>query len=199
MHILYTFRRCPYAIRARMALLYAQILVDECEVDIKNKPQKLLEISPKGTVPVLALADGRVLDQSLDIMKWALAQEDPAGWLVAELETQIDDLIILNDTRFKPLLDNYKYPQRSEKNDPVYYREQAQGFLNQLNSLLAENKFLLSDYISCADVAIFPFVRQFYLVDMTWFENSEYNYLKKWLGFFLNSPLFLQVMNKRSG
>ncbi|HRD68593.1 MAG TPA: glutathione S-transferase [Legionella sp.] len=198
MHILYTFRRCPYAIRARMALLYAQILVDECEVDLKNKPQKLLEISPKGTVPVLALADGRVLDQSLDIMKWALAQEDPAGWLVAELETQIDDLIILNDTRFKPLLDNYKYPQRSEKNDPVYYREQAQGFLNQLNSLLAENKFLLSDHISCADVAIFPFVRQFYLVDMTWFENSEYNYLKKWLGFFLNSPLFLQVMNKRS-
>ncbi|MCL9684848.1 glutathione S-transferase [Legionella maioricensis] len=194
--ILYTFRRCPYAIRARMALAYSKIDVHQHEVDLKNKPPELLKASAKGTVPVLLLEDGRVLEQSMDIIIWALTQSDPDGWLSTELKEQGDDLIYYNDIKFKPLLDNYKYPKNSEKNDPAYYRDKARIYLNQLNSLLKSNRYLLTDHISFADVAIFPFIRQFYMVDTQWFEQSEYKYLQTWLSSFLNSELFIKVMKK---
>ena len=186
--ILYTFRRCPYAIRARMALSYANVSVEECEVDLKNKPPELFLASPKGTVPVLILETGQVLEQSLDIMRWALSQSD--------LEMQRDALIDVNDSNFKLVLDNYKYPQRSEKNDPVYYREKARAHLERLNSLLNAHRYLLADHITFADVAIFPFIRQFYFVDKQWFEASEYKSLQAWLDTFLNSTLFVHVMTK---
>jgi len=179
-----------------MALSYAKITVEQLEVDLKNKPQGLLTASAKGTVPVLILEDGSVLDESIDIIKWALAKSDPDGWLRAELEAKCDDLIYLNDTSFKPILDNYKYPQKSERMDPVYYRDKAETYLSRLNSLLMHNRYLLADHITFADIAIFPFIRQFYLVDEQWSAENNYKFLQTWLGTFLNSALFLLVMAK---
>ncbi|WP_082650803.1 glutathione S-transferase [Legionella steigerwaltii] len=194
--ILYTFRRCPFAIRARMALAYSKIKVEQREVELKNKPQEMLLASPKGTVPVLILEDGRVIDESIDIMIWALTQSDPDGWLCSKLKEQCNELIHLNDKKFKPILDNYKYPQRTEKKDPLYYREEAGDYLDKLNSLLTKQRFLLADRITLADVALFPFIRQFYMVDPQWFEHSGYPYLHAWLQLFLHSELFLTVMKK---
>lgn len=195
--ILYTFRRCPYAIRARMALAYSKINVVFREVDLKNKPQEMLNASAKATVPVLILEDGSVIDESIDIIIWALKQSDPDSWLLStELKDIGDDLIYSNEFKFKPILDNYKYPQYSEKNDPKYYRDKAKGYLNQLNSLLMNNRYLLAEHISIADVAIVPFIRQFYLVDKQWFEHSEYKHLQTWLLSILNSEIFLSVMKK---
>lgn len=190
--ILYTFRRCPYAIRARMALAYAGILTDQREVDLKNKPPELVIASPKATVPVLILDDGRIIDESIDIMRWALEQSDPDGWQ----KPDCGELIYLNDTSFKLILDNYKYPERSENKDPIYYRDQAKIYLNHLNSLLKQNQYLIADEISLADVALFPFIRQFYSIDKEWFKQSGYKKLNSWLNAFLNSELFLQVMKK---
>jgi glutathione S-transferase len=180
-----------------MALLYAQIHVKQCEVDFKNKPQDLLIASAKGTVPVLILENGRILDESIDIIKWALEQSDPDGWMRAELKVQCEELIYLNDSLFKPILDNYKYPQKSEKKDPIYYREQAKTYLCRLNLLLMQHRYLLANHISLADISLFPFIRQFYMVDKQWFEESEYTSLTAWLESFLNSSLFIQVMVKK--
>nr|WP_182351555.1 glutathione S-transferase [Legionella sp. PC1000] len=195
--ILYTFRRCPYAIRARMTLAYSKIKVEPREVELKNKPQEMLLASPKGTVPVLILENGRVIDESIEIMIWALTQSDPDGWLSVGHKDKCHELIHLNDIKFKPILDNYKYPQKSEKKDPLYYREKAQEYLYKLNSLLMKNHFLLGNHINMADVALFPFIRQFYMVDPQWFAQSGYKYLHAWLQFFLDSELFLTVMKKR--
>jgi len=192
--ILYTFRRCPYAIRARMALSYAGICIEQHDVDLKNKPIELINISPKATVPVLVLENGQIIDQSVDIIKWALEQSDPDGWVTKELEKKCDELIHINDQHFKPILDKYKYSQKSEKQAPIYYREQAKNYLDQLNALLIQHKYLLADQITFADIAIFPFIRQFYMVDERWFIESDYTYLKTWLSYFLNSELFLRVM-----
>ena len=194
--ILYTFRRCPYAIRARMTLSYAGICTKQYEVDLKNKPSELITISPKATVPVLVLENGQVIDQSLDIIKWALGQSDPEGWMTKELEKKCDELIYLNDHHFKPILDNYKYPQKADIKDLGYYRAQAKNYLEQLNTLLMQHKYLLANHITFADVAIFPFIRQFYKVDESWFAESDYTFLTIWLNYFLNSELFLGVMTK---
>ena len=194
--ILYTFRRCPYAIRARMALAYAGIETEQREVDLKNKPLGLTAVSPKATVPVLILDNGRVIDESLDIMSWALEQSDLDGWLRLELKTECDELIRLNDKRFKPILDNYKYPNRSEQKEASYHRDNSLFYLEKLNSLLMKNRYLLAEHMTFADVAIFPFIRQFSLVDPEWFEQSDYQFLKIWLSTFLVSELFLLIMKK---
>lgn len=180
-----------------MALAYAHILVEEREVDLKNKPQELLAASPKATVPVLVLESGLVLEQSLDIMNWALQQADPEQWLAVEFAEEGRQLIQFNDQHFKPILDNYKYHQRAEICDPLYYRQQAEAYFAQLNELLSKNKYLFSSHISLADIAIFPFIRQFYQVDEQWFAQKEYSHLLAWLHSFLASPLFLQVMAKK--
>ncbi|WP_298627899.1 glutathione S-transferase [uncultured Legionella sp.] len=194
--ILYTFRRCPYAIRARMILAYSKIKVEQREVDLKNKPQELLDASAKGTVPVLIMGNGQVLDESMEIIRWSLNNSDPEHWFSKELQNAGDELIYINDTHFKPILDNYKYPQKSEKKDPYYYREQAETYLEQLDSLLKINNYLLASHISYADVAIFPFIRQFCMVDKEWFEHSQYKHLQVWLNNFLKSELFLSIMEK---
>ncbi len=181
-----------------MALAYSKIKVEQCEVALNNKPLEMLRASPKGTVPVLVLEEGRVIDESIDIMIWALTQSDPDGWISSSLNDKCHELIHLNDIKFKPILDNYKYPQNSEKKDPLYYREKAKECLSKLNSLLMKNQFLLANHINFADVALFPFIRQFYMVDPQWFAQSEYQSLYTWLQRFLNSELFLTVMRKRS-
>jgi len=190
--ILYSFRRCPYAIRARLALAYAGIAVEIREVALKNKPEQMLAISPKGTVPVLQLPDGRVLEESLDIMYWALAQHDPEHWLA--FDTEAETLIEWNDGDFKYSLDRYKYADRYPEFSQAYYRQQTEPFLIELESRLQHSPYLCGDYFSLADAAIFPFIRQFSNVDVDWFKSSPYRALNNWLDAALTTELFKSVM-----
>jgi glutathione S-transferase len=193
--ILYSYRRCPYAMRARMAIWAATTQVEVREISLREKPAHLLQISPKGTVPVLQLPNGTVLEQSLDIMQWALAQNDPQGWLNADREA-VNALITINDGDFKKALDRYKYPDRYPEHTQTFYREQGEQFLQRLEAALARHDYLLGDKPSMADVAIFPFIRQFAAVDAEWFASSSYPKLRAWLEGWLESPLFAQVMQK---
>lgn len=184
--VLYSFRRCPYAMRARLALYSAKIFHEHREVDLKHKSPEMLEISPKGTVPVLQLADGTVLEQSLDIMKWAL--KDP------EVFPEDKNLIEENDTTFKQALDRYKYPGRYSEEKGVNYRDRGELFLKKLETRLSP----------CAgtppflDMAVFPFVRQLSKVDQQWFEAQTYPHLTSWLESMSSSALFKHVMEKFS-
>jgi len=193
--ILYSYRRCPYAMRARMAIWAANIQVAIREISLRDKPAHLLQISPKGTVPVLQLPDGTVLEQSLDIMQWALAQHDPQDWLNADCEA-VGQLIALNDGDFKKALDRYKYPDRYPEHTQEFYRAQGEHFLQRLEVALGQYDYLLGDKPSIADVAIFPFIRQFAAVDAEWFASSPYPRLRVWLEEWLESALFTEVMQK---
>lgn len=192
--VLYSYRRCPYAMRARMALSYAEIPVEIREISLRDKPLAMLKISPKGTVPVLQV-DELVLDQSLDIMKWALSISDKSEWL-NNLDASLD-LIAINDGPFKQLLDQYKYPDRFPLVTVQETIEQALEIcLLPLNQRLQKTRYLLGDQMHLADTAIFPFIRQFSMVDSDWFEKSQLTYLKKWLNEQLESNLFISVMQK---
>ena len=193
--VLYSFRRCPYAIRARMALAYAAVPVELREVVLKDKPADMLAVSPKGTVPVLVLPGGQLIDESRDIMQWALAQSDAAGWLRAGAEVA-EQLVNENDFTFKPLLDRYKYADRHPEQSPAQHRACAETFLQSLEALLCEHHWLCSDSISFADVAVFPFIRQFAFVDKSWFDSADYPLLQQWLNRFLESELFAAAMKK---
>ncbi len=195
--VLYSFRRCPYAIRARMALEYASITYELREVKLSNKPQTMINLSHKGTVPVLQLMDGSVIDESLDIMLWALEQADPDCWLsVEQNDTRL--LIEKNDQEFTLYLEQYKYFQRFPEHSQLFYREKAEVFIGLLETNLQEHQGigLVSNQQTLADVAIFPFIRQFAHVDWEWFSNSQYRNLISWLVKFEESELFLAVMDK---
>ena len=260
--ILYSFRRCPYAIRARMALAYAGVIYELREVSLKNKPKEMLDISPKGTTPVLQifkqifkdspyakrssalipqpllperekgskiksflfpsppLGEGLgvrvletsaqdfaqdfpqnfiVLEESLDIMNWAIAQNDPQNWqdLSKSSLAIATQLIITNDREFKQALDRYKYANRFPERSPEFYRQQAEEFLQVLELQLHQNAgFLVGDRQTLADVAIFPFVRQMAYVDIDWFRSSDYKHLQAWLTWHETSSLFERVMQK---
>ncbi|MFJ2486384.1 glutathione S-transferase [Pseudomonas sp. NPDC087639] len=194
MNTLYSFRRCPYAMRARMALRYSGVPVDIVEVSLKAKPAEMLAISPKGTVPVLD-ADGRVIDESLEIMRWALAQNDPQDWLL-EGDARIADLIEANDQVFKVHLNRYKYAERYPEQPMEVYRTQGSLFLQKLDELLTDRDYLLADRPCLADIALLPFVRQFAHVDRDWFAQTPYVRLQAWLQHFLQSELFTAVMKK---
>ncbi len=194
--VLYSYRRCPYAMRARMALAYSGIAVEIREISLREKPASLLAISPKGTVPVLQ-DHGMVIEQSYDIMKWALKQSDTDQWLSAETESVIDEWVEINDGPFKKLLDQYKYPDRYPDISVEETLSQATTlFLGPINEQLKKSAYLLGPKISLADIAIFPFIRQFSMVDPEWFDQSGLNFLKQWLNQHLESPLFLSVMQK---
>ena len=193
--ILYSYRRCPYAMRARMALKYAGVAVEIREIALRDKPAHLLQISPKGTVPVLLTTQGVVLEQSLDIMHWALQQSDPDGWLSADA-AQMQQLITENDTSFKQALDRYKYAIRFPEQPMEEYRSQGEVFLAKLEHKLAQTEFLMSVGLTLADIAIFPFIRQFSAVDAAWFESADYPKLKAWLNLMLSSALFNSIMDK---
>jgi glutathione S-transferase len=181
-----------------MALSYAGIQVEIREIALREKPAHMLAVSPKGTVPVLVLASNEVLEQSLDIMDWALQQSDVDEWIIQDQAGQklTADLIATNDGAFKQSLDKYKYAIRFPENPPEIYRAQGEEFLQRLEILLQQNTYLCRNTISKADVAIFPFVRQFSMVDENWFESADYPSLKAWLNGLLNSQLFLGVMQK---
>ncbi len=194
--ILYSYRRCPYAMRARMAIKYANVSVDIRDIALKEKPAEMLIASPKGTVPVLVLQDGQVLEQSLDIMYWALQQRDIDGWLTAD-KPLTQRIIAENDGSFKQALDKYKYAIRFPEQSVEFYRAQAEVFLQKLERLLAKSVFLLGDKVSLADIALFPFIRQFSGVDPVWFEAAAYLKLKAWLKQLVDSDLFVDIMQKR--
>jgi glutathione S-transferase len=194
--VLYSYRRCPYAMRARMALAYSGIAVEIREISLREKPTSLLAISPKGTVPVLQ-SDGLVIEQSYDIMKWALRQSDPDQWLSVQTESVIDEWVEKNDGPFKKLLDQYKYPDRYPDISLEETLSQAMAlFLGPINQQLKANPYLLGPKLSLADIALFPFVRQFAMVDPDWLDQSGLLFLKQWLNERLESPLFIGVMQK---
>jgi len=196
LHTLYSFRRCPYAMRARMALRYSGVPVSIIEVSLKAKPADMLAASPKGTVPVLVCADGRVIEQSLEIMHWALSQNDPDIWLPAD-RPLIEALIEENDTRFKVLLDRYKYAVRYPEYPMEHYRAQGAVVLQRLECLLEHTPYLTGTTLTLADVALAPFIRQFAHVDRAWFAQAPYPKLQAWLERFLASGLFTAVMAKQ--
>ncbi|TPG83879.1 glutathione S-transferase [Pseudomonas mandelii] len=198
MTTLYSFRRCPYAMRARMALRYCGVAVNIVEVSLKAKPAEMLALSSKGTVPVLSV-DGQVIDESLAIMHWALAQIDPQDWLLKDDpvgQQLIAGLIEENDQVFKVHLNRYKYAERYPEQPMVFYRAEGQVFLRRLDELLEGRDYLLAEHPSLADVALMPFVRQFAHVDREWFGQSPYHRLQAWLQRFLESELFTSVMKK---
>lgn len=193
--VLYSYRRCPYAMRARMALKYADIQVEHREIDFRNKPQSMLLVSPKGTVPVLCV-DGIILDQSLDIMHWALDRSDPDGW------KQVDNAVSQawiekNDGPFKVLLDQYKYPNRfPDLNEGDVLNSAIDLMLKPMEKALQSSDYLLGNKISWVDVAIFPFIRQFAAVNPKRFEELPFTSINAWLNQHLESDLFNSVMDK---
>jgi glutathione S-transferase len=192
---LYTYRRCPYAIRSRLALYHANIDYEAIEISLKEKPAELLALSPKGTVPVLVDTDGKVIEESLEIMLWALNRSDYENWILEDDGLSFK-LINENDFNFKKNLDKYKYADRFLEYSKEYYRSECEVFLNVLNEKLKSKNYLMSEKISLADVAIFPFIRQFCLVDEDWFLNSRYQQLKKWLSGLVETQMFKDVMKK---
>ena len=193
--ILYSYRRCPYAMRARMALKYADIALEHREIELRNKPQSMLDASSKGTVPVL-LIDQLVLDQSLDIMRWAINQSDPDGW--GNIDNQVAQAWIeKNDGRFKTLLDQYKYPNRHPELDPkAVLDETLQLMLLPMEKTLQHSQYLLGSKMTLVDVAIFPFIRQFSMIDPEGFNQLPIPATQKWLAKHLESELFNSVMQK---
>jgi len=189
--ILYSFRRCPYAMRARMALWVAGITVELREVKLAAKPPALAAASPKATVPVLVLPDGTVIDESLAIMRWALAQHDPEGWLAG------DDAVLIaaNDGPFKHHLDRAKYPTRYAA-DGLDHRAAALTLLRPLDARLANAAQLCGESRSLTDIALFPFVRQFAGIDATWFAGLPMPRLAQWLEGHCTSDLFAAIMPK---
>lgn len=199
MNTLYSFRRCPYAIRARMAILKAGVDCQIHEVSLRNKPQAMIELSPKATVPVLHTAEGQVVDQSLEIMQWALAQHDPDSWLFGWEQPDNQMLLDTNDGLFKHWLDRYKYFERYPEHPQAFYRSQAeQCLIKPLETRLAQSPYLGGSQPCVTDVAIFPFIRQFAAVDPQWFAQSPWQATRTWLGVWLDSDEFKAAMIKET-
>jgi len=190
---LYSFRRCPWAIRARMALAHTQISVELREILLSERPDKLYAISSKGTVPVLELEDGKVIDESFDIIMWALDQTN-TDWMEINPDQQLK-MIHANDHEFKPWLDKYKYHQRHPEHTKEYYQDQCDAFLSNYNEILKMQPYLIGEKIQLLDVAVFPFVRQFAFVDLQYFETKYFN-LNQWLLARKDSGLFNSIMDK---
>ncbi len=197
-HLLYSFRRCPYAMRARLGLTSANIKVELREIVLRNKPEHMIELSPKATVPVLRVKEGEVIDESLDIILWALKQNDPEGLLSPENSSLKEMLTLIkeNDGPFKHHLDRTKYAVRYPEESKEDHIKGASEFLLKLNDRLSAQKFLFGNERSLADITIAPFVRQFANIDRSWFDNQPWPHLIKWLNEFIESELFLSIMEK---
>ncbi|RJU83063.1 MAG: glutathione S-transferase [Candidatus Poseidoniales archaeon] len=180
--ILYSFRRCPYAMRARMSIVRNQFQVEHREVILRDRPEHMMEISPKGTVPVLLLPDGRVIEESLEIMQYVL------DWQLSDIENQ---WVTRNDDEFKFHLDRYKYPNRYDDVDGLHHRKQASIYLSDLDNFLDDG-----DINSSLSDALFPFVRQFANHDRDWFDSQTWNNIHEWLSSNLESSEFKTCMKK---
>ncbi len=187
--VLYSFRRCPYAMRARLALIVSGTICEIREVKLADKPAEMIAASPKATVPVLVLPDGRVIDESLDIMRWALDRNDPEHWR----DHAEDALIAVNDGSFKHHLDRYKYPDR-HASDPTAHRGAGLELLRGLEARLVSNVYLCGEARGLTDAAIMPFVRQFAETDRLWFDAQPLPGVQAWLARQLAAPLFAAAM-----
>lgn len=188
MPILYSFRRCPYAMRARLAISLSGIKVELREVVLREKPRQMLELSPKGTVPVLVCDDDQVIDESFDIMIWALGND---FFKIDECE-----LVKHCDENFKPWLDRYKYPNKYNDNTQEFVLENAMNFLELLEKKLEKNIFLFGSNRGFADIGIAPFIRQFAHVDIEWFLSLKYPKLINWYKEFVDWHVFKSIMEK---
>lgn len=191
--VLYSFRRCPFAMRARLAIASSGMTCALREVVLKDKPAEMLKASPKGTVPVLVLDEGRVIEESIDVMRHALGTDDPEGWLAGDGE-EGRALVAETDGPFKHHLDRYKYASRYEGADAEEHRAEGLAFLRRLEARLAAQPFLMGERFTLADAAILPFIRQFMIADEIWFKDQPLPYLHVWLQDFLASPRFARVM-----
>lgn len=185
--------------RAHMALKQSGIKVELREVKLSDIPDEALSLSPDATVPILALPDGTVFTESWDIVKWALVQNDPEQWLGQNTEYSLDAEILIetNDYSFKEDLDHYKYADRYPENSQQHYLEACEEFIVELEGMLLHNKYLLSDQVTLADIGVFPFIRQFSLVDKDWFDDSPYPKVKHWLQQLIATELFQHVFKKQ--
>jgi glutathione S-transferase len=192
--VLYSNDHCPYSLRARITLIYANIKCELREVMLSQKPQHLLEVSPKGTVPVLLLEDGSVLEQSLDIMHWALDNNDPEEWRPSGYSSKIDALIQKNDRELAPALKRYR--EKEDEDAKVLEKKFWEDSFHFFEEALKGNIFLIGPKLSIADVAIFPFVRLASKIDPLWFQEMPFPHLKRWLLSFTKLSLFLKSMAK---
>jgi glutathione S-transferase len=194
----YSFRRCPYAMRARLAVLASGVRCELREIVLRDKAPAFLAASPKGTVPVVITEGGEVIEQSLDVMRWALEQNDPGAWLAPTgvAQQEMTGLIAECDGPFKDSLDRYKYANRYEGAGPLAERGKAEVFLRKLDARLAAAQYLCGAEISLADMAIAPFVRQFANVDRAWFDGRDWPHLIGWLEAFLASEQFEAIFKK---
>ncbi|CAH6922203.1 Glutathione S-transferase [Vibrio chagasii] len=197
--VLYSLRRCPYAMRGRMGIALSKQQVLLREIVTKDKPSELLASSPKGTVPVLVLSDGKVIEQSLDVMMWALHQNDPHDLLRSSnpsLSEQIHQLIQQNDNEFIGHLEKYRASVRYRNDDIEQRRNLCEAFISELEAKLAHHDYFFGDSPSLADFAVMPFVSQFVRVEKKWFVQSEYQNVRRWLRSHLESKLYTQVMKQ---
>lgn len=196
--VLYSYRRCPYAMRARMAIYLAGLQVEQREIVFWDKPEPMVQASPKATVPVLLLEDGCVIEESREIMEWALHKMG-TSWIPqrAEVLERMNTWIDENDGEFKHWLDRYKYADRFPEQSKVYYRQQGERFLVKLDETLQKQSYLIGEQMSMADLAVFPFIRQFANVDKGWFAESGYEAIKAWLQSLLGQDFFAGVMKNR--
>ncbi len=199
-HILYSFRRCPYAMRARMGLKISEIGYEHREILLRDKPAELLSISPKATVPVMVLESGEIVDESFDIMLWALKQHDPEQWLAPDMEHMLG-LIKTIEGPFAQEQFRYKYAsffddslKRGDVN--LEHRDNACVFLKDYEEILANSAYLIGDKPSLADYAIFPFIRQFAAVEKDWWDKPQFPHLHKWLAHFMGTDIFTAIMEK---
>ncbi len=198
--ILYTFRRCPYAMRGRMALHVCGQAFEWREILLRDKPAAMLEASDKGTVPTLVLGEDKVIDESLDVMLWALSINDPEGWLpINAMDRAVTyELIERNDGPFKAHLDRYKYAYRYDDVDGTEHRTAGFETILDLESRLKNQAFLAGETMGLADYAIFPFIRQFRIADMEWFDAQDIPHVHKWLQAAMASEIFEAIMVKRA-
>ncbi len=197
--VLYSLRNCPFAMRARMAIYRSQLPVLLRDIVLKDKPAEMLMASPKGTVPVLITSDGMVIDESIEVMLWALSQNDPADLLLREDENQFDEmrrLIHQFDSEFKPCLEAYRAAKRYHEPNLTECRAACEQHIAQLEQGLSKHTFLLAERESLADLALLPFIRQFARVERQWYLQSPYPKLRQWLDRYLQSKMFSKVMTK---
>ena len=197
--ILYSFKRCPYAMRARMIIFLTDIQCELREVHLKNKPQSMLDLSPKGTVPVLQIDAYKVIDESLEIVEWALGINDifKKNKILPDQEVLTKDLISLFDDEFKFHLDRYKYSVRYQDANPIQSRSKCLEILNKIENSISNSNWFFGDSVNKLDICILPFIRQFRIADPEWFDSlNEIHQVKSWLKHFLKSPLLLNIMNK---
>ncbi len=198
--LLYSFRRCPYAMRGRMGLKVSGLNYEHREIILRNKPPHMLELSPKGTVPVFRTLDGEIIDESIDLLRFSLAQNDPHDWLDCDLEVA-ETLIANNDGPFKHHLDRYKYASRyddsAQRGDvDLSHRAQAEETIKDYETRLEAHPYLLGAKQTIADIAIFPFMRQFANTDRDWWQSAPYPKTRDWLALHVESDLFKSVMTK---